>query len=523
VWDNFNVHLRAFTGPGLAAGVPAARLCPDLNPVEGIWSVFKRGVLANLAVASYAYLVQVIQQSGNLAVSGAVLAHRCLTTRRALPGRVVKGVWLRGAVVGQTAGPLTQPGLTVRRLHGVSRCACAAVLSVLVVLAGCASATKTAPAGRPPQTAAAVSTAAAGHSPASVASAASTPTSTGAAKLSLVFSVSCVDARHCWAGAEAGTKANDGVILATVNGGAAWTVQKTIPGVDAVGPIDCPSATRCLAAGDRVASLESALLVSTTNGGKTWAEHALPKSLSELQALDCVNDEDCWGVGIRFPAGSGIVMATTNFGRSWVVQNQASIFVSMGVSYGISCPGLADCVIVGVGALTTDNGGATWTRRSLRAAGELNAVACPSLSRCVAEGDVTSADPENTSTGIATSDGGQSWDLRVAKVGSRVGDLNSLSCPTPATCLSVGFGWTRLAASAPSPPYMFWGAVERSFDGGRTWTGVTEPEASNLFGVSCATGTPDCIAVGQFEETTGVILRTVDDGSTWTEIPLPEL
>ncbi len=54
---------------------------PDLNPVEGIWSVLKRGVLANLAVASYAYLVQVIQQSGNLAVSGAVLAHRCLTTR----------------------------------------------------------------------------------------------------------------------------------------------------------------------------------------------------------------------------------------------------------------------------------------------------------------------------------------------------------------------------------------------------------------------------------------------------------
>ena len=179
-----------------------------------------------------------------------------------------------------------------------------------------------------------------------------------------------------------------------MNGGAAWTVQKTIPGVDAVGPIDCPSATRCLAVGDRVASRESALLVSTTNGGKTWAEHALPKSLSELQALDCVNDEDCWLVGIRFPGDSDIVMATTNFGRSWVVQDRASIFVSMGVSYGISCPGPADCVIVGVGALTTANGGATWTRRSLGAVGELNAVACPSLSRCVAEGDVTSADPE---------------------------------------------------------------------------------------------------------------------------------
>jgi phosphoenolpyruvate synthase/pyruvate phosphate dikinase len=130
----------------------------------------------------------------------------------------------------------------------------------------------------------------------------------------------------------------------------------------------------------------------------------------------------------------------------------------------------------------------------------------------------------DASTSIATSDdGGRSWDLRVAHVGGRVGDLNSMSCPTAATCVSVGFGWTHLAASAPGSSYLFWGAVERSVDGGRTWTEVTEPEASNLTGISCATGTPDCMAVGQFENKTGVILRTADDGSTWTETPLPKL
>ena len=31
------------------------------EPTEGIWSVLKRGVLANLAVASFAHLVQVIR------------------------------------------------------------------------------------------------------------------------------------------------------------------------------------------------------------------------------------------------------------------------------------------------------------------------------------------------------------------------------------------------------------------------------------------------------------------------------
>ena len=63
---DFTVHLgpelRAFTGA--QAWLRVFRLpayAPDLNPVEGIWSVLKGGVLANLAVASFAHLVQVIR------------------------------------------------------------------------------------------------------------------------------------------------------------------------------------------------------------------------------------------------------------------------------------------------------------------------------------------------------------------------------------------------------------------------------------------------------------------------------
>jgi DDE superfamily endonuclease len=67
IWDNLNVHLkvelRAFTGA--QAWLRVFRLpayAPDSNPVEGIWPALKRGVLANLAVASFAHLVQVIRQ-----------------------------------------------------------------------------------------------------------------------------------------------------------------------------------------------------------------------------------------------------------------------------------------------------------------------------------------------------------------------------------------------------------------------------------------------------------------------------
>ena len=53
VWDNLNVHLRpelrAFTAAQAWLRVfQLPSYAPDLNPVEGIWSAFKRGTLATL-------------------------------------------------------------------------------------------------------------------------------------------------------------------------------------------------------------------------------------------------------------------------------------------------------------------------------------------------------------------------------------------------------------------------------------------------------------------------------------------
>jgi DDE superfamily endonuclease len=66
VWDNLPVHLRAELRAFTAAQswlrvfqLPA--YAPDLNPVEGIWSMIKGGVLANLAAASFSHLLQVIR------------------------------------------------------------------------------------------------------------------------------------------------------------------------------------------------------------------------------------------------------------------------------------------------------------------------------------------------------------------------------------------------------------------------------------------------------------------------------
>ena len=66
IWDNLPVHLRAelraFTAaqPWLRV-VQLPSYAPDLNPMEGIWAVLKGGVLASLAAASFARLLQVIR------------------------------------------------------------------------------------------------------------------------------------------------------------------------------------------------------------------------------------------------------------------------------------------------------------------------------------------------------------------------------------------------------------------------------------------------------------------------------
>ena len=350
-------------------------------------------------------------------------------------------------------------------------------------------------------------------------------------KITSISGVSCANAMHCWAGASLGASGDEGAILASTDGGATWNVQELIPGVDGIGPINCSSETHCMAAGGRLVSQEPPLLLSTTNGGASWSMQAMSSGVFSLDAMSCLNDSDCWLVAEK-PQGFDLVMATTNWGESWTVQDQSSIEVSMSVRFGISCSSTSDCVVVGSGALTTINGGSTWQKHTFpgTSPGELNVLSCPSISLCVAEEDVTSGVPANESTVIATSDdGGSTWE-DVETVGGDVGVLGNLSCPTVENCVSVGSGYTLTSGSPYSGEYAFWGAVETTADGGSTWNRIEEPQASNLFGVSCVTGTTDCVAVGYSApanaavggpSSTGVILKTVDDGSTWTEEPLP--
>jgi photosystem II stability/assembly factor-like uncharacterized protein len=73
-------------------------------------------------------------------------------------------------------------------------------------------------------------------------------------------------------------------------------------------------------------------------------------------------------------------------------------------------------------------------------------------------------------------------------------------CPSPSTCVAVGFSGTLL----------------RSMDGGRTWRRQPNPLSgawNGLHGVACPSPST-CVAVGD----RGMILRSTDGGRTWRSV-----
>ncbi|CAM5724378.1 hypothetical protein SCALM49S_07878 [Streptomyces californicus] len=67
IWDNLNVHkaagLREFAASrDWRAIYYLPPYAPDLNPVEGIWSLLRRGWLSNVAFSTPEHLVQRIRR-----------------------------------------------------------------------------------------------------------------------------------------------------------------------------------------------------------------------------------------------------------------------------------------------------------------------------------------------------------------------------------------------------------------------------------------------------------------------------
>ena len=213
---------------------------------------------------------------------------------------------------------------------------------------------------------------------------------------------------------------------------------------------------------------------------------------------------------LLFDATTGVSAADPS-SSGW---SQQASNISTGL-LGVSCSSLAFCVAVGgppdAGSapfiLTSRDEGTTWTVRDSGAApakaGDpfiLSDVSCPAGGLCVAVG----GDYLFTQELIERStDGGVTWSR--ATVNSRV-YLLGVSCPTTSFCAATGydpFNGTTIVTSA---------------DGGNSWTDRTPIVASQsgagLQDVSCQTAT-DCVVVGA-SHGEGAVYVTHDGGGSWS-------
>jgi len=329
--------------------------------------------------------------------------------------------------------------------------------------------------------------------------------------LTAVTAVSCASATRCWAGA---SDAKGSAIIATTNGGATWRVEYTTTRYD-ITAIDCTSAAHCVAIGYPAEGSSGAFL-ETTDGGKVWSAHAAPRSLALAEALSCANGSDCWAVGLSDGRVNAAVAHTTDGGRVWTPESIPALQTAMSSPFGISCASPADCVVTGDAALTTTNGGKTWTRHAAAEGVPLGPLTCPSTRDCYAVFNVTSAVPSNEQTYLYTStNGGVAWKDVLASP-RHVAGLGAISCPSTSTCVAVGYGYTPRRNGTDS----LYGLSELTSTSGRHWAQTTVAKAQALFADSCVVKTRVCIAGGE-TSAGAVILRSVNDGVTWTSEPLP--
>lgn len=297
------------------------------------------------------------------------------------------------------------------------------------------------------------------------------------------------------------TASNAGVVAATTNGGASWSIQSIPDATPALDGIACPSENSCYAIGN---TNPGAVLIATTNGGATWNSEAsaLPRGMHGPYGIACPSTSDCYIVGrggsTGSGAGAGIVVATTNGGSTWTTKHEY-----MGTLYAVACPTKKVCYAVGDDGngfaviLETETAGATWKFEELDSSiGPLASVSCSSFTTCSAVAPSFVA--PNNPIYIETSNEGGTWFARNLPEG--IGTPTSVSCVSAQSCY-VGTS-TNSAATIVSTK-----------TNGKTWKSNSIPSGtSQVTGLACESSS-DCFATGEGTDPTGgLVLTNGSDG-----------
>ena len=239
-----------------------------------------------------------------------------------------------------------------------------------------------------------------------------------------------------------------------------------------------------------------ALFVGLTISFSVGAEVAVAEGPAvtgqeELASVSCATAVNCVAAGTYSPTRAGApfadylpLLATTNTaGASWSTSAPPPGFWELS---GVACPTISRCVAVGglssgvgVPILVSNDGGTTWSVPGVSglSISGLKGVSCPTANFCMAAG--TAGLPgavfyTAVNYIVTTENGGATWSVSTipsALFGSSGGSITSITCSSPADC----------DVSDP-------GTVVSTTDGGGSWTASTLPgTAPAVSGLSCGT------------------------------------
>jgi photosystem II stability/assembly factor-like uncharacterized protein len=201
-----------------------------------------------------------------------------------------------------------------------------------------------------------------------------------------------------------------------------------------------------------------------------------------------------WCVALLALVCLAAVPSDASAAGTWSVQNPTTVTLN-----GSACADTSTCWAVGANGtiVGTADGGTTWSPQVSGTKNNLNAIACPTSSRCVVVGNKAGAGTNGIV--LTTADGGATWTARNSGTGN---NLTSVSCADATTCWAVGQN----------------GTVLRSTDAGGTWAAQPSGTTTQLNGIACP-GTSTCIVVGKKDGhgTDAEIRVTADGGATWSE------
>jgi photosystem II stability/assembly factor-like uncharacterized protein len=307
--------------------------------------------------------------------------------------------------------------------------------------------------------------------------------------------ISCLSSSFC-----AVTTANDMTGQPTVN---IYDNKTTsiwdFPSTTYLYGISCATTSFCVAVGQHtinVSPYHDAVIFVTTNSGTTWSQPSLSTSGqgANLITVSCPTSSGCIAAG-EAPGSDGsepLILVTTDEGAAWTPESGPSSLEDVN---SVSCVSMQQCVGVGAGesgvgeAITTNNGGGSWTSENIPNMSDPMGVTCrPTM--CVAVGGSSSGSTITAET-ATSSDGGIEW--ATSPYPAVTTYLRAVSCSTRSDCVAIAESGQDLVISSKS--------------GGDTWKTDSQPLAGGVLdGVSCPSST-FCEAVGDVESFGAKLLR----------------